>query len=69
MIINSIRLWEPRITVQQIEVSNSVDPGSLDSNDARMDLEHILFIRILFFDPEDIQDVQELKLEVPLGGA
>jgi hypothetical protein len=25
-------------------------------------------IRILFFDPENIGDLQELKLEVPLAG-
>ncbi len=68
MIIKSITTWEPRITVQQIEVSTNIDPSSLDKNDTKDEIEHILSIRIIFFDPENIQDVQQLKLEVPLTG-
>lgn len=67
MISKSISTWEPRIAVQNIEVSNKVDEDSLHRDDPRLDLEHILFIRILFFDPEEIQTVQELKLELPLA--
>jgi phage baseplate assembly protein W len=72
MIINSIRTWEPRITVEQIDVrtgQDSSDEGSLNPNDALQDVEYIMMIRILFFDPENITEVQELKLEVPLAGA
>lgn len=68
MIIASIQTWEPRIAVQQIEVSNVVDESSLNPADALIDLEHILFIRIVFYDPDNIADVQELKLEMPLAG-
>lgn len=68
MIINSIRTWEPRITIEQIDVLSQADQASLDDNDPLEDVEHIMMIRILFFDPENITEVQELKLEVPLAG-
>jgi phage baseplate assembly protein W len=68
MIIDSISQFEPRITIQAIDVSTSIDTSSLDINDPRTEIEHILSIRIAFYDPKDIQKVQELKLELPLGG-
>jgi phage baseplate assembly protein W len=69
-IANSIKMWEPRIAVSQIEVTNSADSieRSLNPNDSKEDVGHILLIRILFTDFDNIQQVQELKLEVPLGG-
>jgi len=69
MIINSIQMWEPRITIEQIEVSNNVPLDELNPLDTRTDIDHILSIKILFFDPENIKDVQELRLEVPLASA
>lgn len=68
MIINSIKKWEPRIAVKNIEVSSKVDNKSLNKADDKQELEHILFIRIIFVDPQNIKEVQELLLEVPLGG-
>ena len=68
MIINSIRTWEPRITIEQIDVSTQADQESLHEDDSLEDIGHIMIIRILFFDPENISEVQELKLEVPLAG-
>lgn len=68
MIINSIQMWEPRIAVQQIEVS-TMDESSLNQMDDKSELDHILFIRIIFIDPQNIKEVQELTLEVPLSGA
>ena len=68
MIINSINRWEPRISVQNIEVDSKVDNNSLNKADDKQELEHILFIRIIFVDPQNIKEVQELLLEVPLGG-
>ena len=68
MIIQSISTWEPRITVQQINISTVVDTSILSPADTLQDLGNILSIQILFFDPESIQNVQELILEVPLGG-
>lgn len=69
MINQSIRKWEPRITVDQIEVSGSIDTASLAPNDPRQNLENILSIRIVFKDPQKILAVDELRLELPLGGA
>jgi phage baseplate assembly protein W len=69
-ISNSISRWEPRIAVNQIEVTNSASAinESLDTFDNREDSEHILLIRIMFTDFNDIQKVEELKLELPIGG-
>jgi phage baseplate assembly protein W len=69
MIIKSIKSWEPRIAVQNIEVTSSVDKNSINNLDNQTELEHILFIRIIFVDPQDIKQIQELTLEVPLGGS
>jgi phage baseplate assembly protein W len=68
MIINSINRWEPRIAVENIEVESKIDNNSLNKSDDKQELEHILFIRIIFVDPQNIKEVQELLLEVPLGG-
>lgn len=67
MIVNSITLWEPRITVQDIQIFTNFDDDFLHDDDPKEDIDHILGIRILFFDPENIKEVQELKLEVPLA--
>jgi phage baseplate assembly protein W len=66
VISNSISKWEPRIAVRNIEVSSTVDSSSLDSDDDGTEKEHILFIRIIFVDPQNIKEVQELTLEMPL---
>ena len=41
----------------------------LNNYDDLTELEHILFIKIDFIDPQNISEVQELILEVPLAGA
>lgn len=69
MIIRAIEMWEPRISIEQVEVLTDVDENSLDSSDDRNEGPNIMMIRIRFIDPENIQTVQELKVEVPLGGA
>lgn len=69
MIINSIKKWEPRVAIQNITVTSKVDKTSLSKDDNRQEVDHILFIRIIFVDPQNIKEVQELTLEVPLGGA
>jgi phage baseplate assembly protein W len=70
VIADSIKTWEPRIAVTQIDVTNSDADvrSSLDASDKKEDLGHILLIRILFTDFNNIRNVQELKLEIPLGG-
>lgn len=67
MIINSITTWEPRITVTELLVTNKIADDSLNKSDLKEDLEHILFIRIKFFDPENIKEIQELVLKLPLS--
>lgn len=67
MIIESIRNWEPRIAVTAIDVSTNVESVSLNSQDDLTEKEHILYIKIRFVDPENIKEVQELALQVPLS--
>jgi len=69
MIINSLKRWEPRIAVQNIEVSTNIDLTSLNKYDDKTETEHILFIRIIFVDPQDIKNVQQLTLQVPLSSS
>lgn len=68
MIVNSIKKFEPRIVIQSIEVSSKLEEISMNSQDDRTEAEGVLMIKIIFFDPQDIKEVQELKLEVPLSG-
>ncbi len=65
MIINSINAFEPRITVDQISVSSKASRDILAPGDSGDDIEHILEIKITFFDPQDINEVDELVLQVP----
>jgi phage baseplate assembly protein W len=69
MIIDSISTWEPRIAIQQVQVMSSIDRDDLNNYDDLTELEHILYIKIEFIDPQNISEVQELVLEVPLAGA
>lgn len=66
MIADSISKWEPRIAVSQISVSSTVSPSDLNPQDPGQDIENILNIKILFVDPEQISEVQELKVQIPL---
>jgi phage baseplate assembly protein W len=66
MIADSIARWEPRVTVQQIQVTKDISPSDLNSEDLKEDIENILNIKIIFIDPEQISEVQELRLEIPL---
>lgn len=67
MISDSIELWEPRIVVTDIIVASNFDPNDLDPMDTKDDLEHILGIKIRFVDPQNITEVDELVLELPIG--
>ena len=57
MIAKAINMWEPRITIKNIVVTNGMDTG--------VDSDHVLGISIEFFDPGKISEVQELRLEIP----
>lgn len=67
VISNAIKKWEPRVTIDAININ--VGPGdlNLNSQDLKQDLDYILSIQIMFFDPENIKELQELKLEIPLA--
>lgn len=60
MIAQAISDWEPRISVDQIEVTN----GFNDNTTAQ---DHVLSIKILFRDEDNITVQQDLVLEVPLA--
>lgn len=66
IITESISRWEPRIAVNAITVSSNVSKSDLDPQDPYQDIDNILSIKILFVDPEQLAEVQELKLEIPL---
>ena len=68
-IVDSIRKWEPRIRVTEIDVTNrrSEMDGSLNTYENGEDTDHVLLVRIAFTDFNNIQKVQELRLQVPLG--
>ena len=57
LIVNAITTWEPRIAVQDIQIMAASDSQ-----------EHVLAIKIVFVDPANISEVQQLQLEVPLAG-
>jgi hypothetical protein len=73
MIIDSLNQWEPRIAVTNVEVWTGTGGFSEEALDPEEEQtpeneEHILGIKITFVDPEDIQTVQELVLQVPIVG-
>jgi phage baseplate assembly protein W len=66
LIINSINTWEQRIVVKSIIVTNLVDSSILNINEIGAKSGNILQIIIEFYDPGNIKDVQNLKLEIPI---
>lgn len=69
MIGDALSQWEPRVEITNIIVTSKIPDALLHPDDPREDIEHILFIKIEFVDPKDITEIQELVLEIPLGGA
>ena len=67
IVSQSIERWEPRIVVQNIKVSSNPDSSSLNPDDDGTQKEHILMVKIIFVDPQNIKEVQQLVLEVPLA--
>lgn len=59
-----ITKFEPRINIQSIEIGVISDQDLISELD---DSERILNIKIMFFDPQNIKEVQELRLQVPLS--
>lgn len=67
MIINSINRWEPRLTIEELEVVAGPISDMLDPSDNLEEAGHILSIRIVFAEFDQIKEVQELILEIPLS--
>ncbi len=68
MIAESIKNWEPRIEITNIQVTSNFDSEDLHPDDTSHEREAILGIKIEFVDPENISEVQNLVLELPVGG-
>lgn len=69
MIKDALDRYEPRVVIDQVFVTSNFSEDDLDALDPGDDREHILGVKILFFDPQNIQEVNELKLEVSIPGA
>ena len=67
MISNAITRWEPRVSVTRLEVSSVVNPDALSPDDTGDEAERILGIKLEFIDPENISQVEELHIELPVG--
>lgn len=67
MIVSAILMWEPRIEIRNITVTSSFNRDDLNPTDTGEELEAILGIKITFVDPENIQQIEELALQVPIG--
>lgn len=67
MLAESLKVWEPRIVVTNIIITNGIDKNSLHPDDSLEDVGHILGIKIQFVDPSNITQVEELVLELPTG--
>jgi hypothetical protein len=68
-IINAINTFEPRIVVSSLTVTNGADPSTLNPQDTRTEVDKILSINLQYYDPGNIQNIQNLQLEIPLAGS
>ncbi len=68
-IIAQIAIWEPRVVIDEIIVQTEPSADQVGNQDTADELDSVLLVSIMFFDPENIQEIQTLKLEVPLPGA
>lgn len=68
-ISRAISTWEPRVAIHNIEVINAIEDieMSLNPDDTMENIENILLIKIQFSDMDELQSIQELRLEVPLN--
>lgn len=68
MIAKSLKMWEPRVAIENIYIQNKLDVSSANVMEEDVNSERVLLIRITFFDRLEITKINELKLELPLGG-
>lgn len=67
MIITSIRTWEPRVVITNIQITSSFSRDDLHPDDPRDEQGGILGIKIEFIDPGNLAEVESLVLELPIG--
>lgn len=63
----AISQWEPRIVVKSIDVRNNATQASLPATDPRQNLENFLSIKIKFSTFNNIDVVEDLVLQIPIG--
>lgn len=68
LIIAAIKDWEPRVTILELIVENTGQNANLAGNDDRSETEHILSIRMKFAIPDNIQAVDSIVIQLPIGG-
>ena len=66
-ISNAISQWEPRIVVKSIDVQNNATQASLPATDPRQNLENFLSVKIRFATFNNIDVVEDLVLQIPIG--
>jgi len=66
MVGEAISTWEPRIELKNIVATTG--EVELHPDDTGDEEGAILSIQIEFYDPENINEIEELVLEVPVGG-
>lgn len=67
LIANSIEAWEPRVVISQIDITNGYNNSSQSASELNSN-DHVLSINIKFFDPQRIDYVEELTIQLPTGG-
>lgn len=67
MIARSLKLWEPRVAITQIDVKNGLDKYSKSLDEDGTESDAVLLIRILFVDRLKIDKINELELKVPIA--
>lgn len=68
IIAKAIRDWEPRIEITNIQVTTNFDKNDLNIYDTGEDRDAILGIKISFVDPKNINEIEDLVLQLPIGG-
>ena len=69
VIINAIAQWEPRIVVTAIDIQNDITNATLAKNDPKQNLGNFLSIKIQFSTFNNIDIVEKLVLQIPIGEA
>jgi phage baseplate assembly protein W len=66
-IIDAINRYEPRVTIEDILVTTNPTSDVLAQGDQGLGSGQILYVKIMYRDPDNIVEVQDLTLELPLN--